>query len=344
MSFTVSLLQLTGAVRQNQRRYYRPSLPEEQLREVEVKVRPILNELEELRRKAIRSIDIRALFMVPGGIVAGFLVGSLIGHDDTMPFLRGLMYSALGGGLGWVWAFTSLNNAYRRAYKTRIIPHLAACFGELDYRPAVEPDLKRLTRLGLIPGFGKKLIEDEIYGNYRGIPLSIIEAKLETGGKNSSVVFNGLLVGLMFPRGFDGTTIVAKDGGILGNAMSDFVRTNGLERVRLEDSRFEDRYQVYSSDQIAARALLTPAVMERLMELAIYSEGDPPRMLVEYGRMSVSIAKEKKANLFEPPSISSPAVGEQVLMQLSDDIGGALKLVDAVVEVTPAGATAAMLR
>lgn len=337
MSLTVTLLELGESLswRQPRRRYRRSALADDKLREVEAKVRPILEELERLRRETLHSIDGRALLMIPGGLIAGFLVGLLIGQGDDWPVLRGLMYSVLGGGLGWVWAFTSLNNAYRRAYKTRIIPHLAACFGELDYRPAIEPDLKRLARLGLIPGFGKKLVEDEIHGGYRGIPLSIIEAKLETGGKNSSVVFNGLLVGLLFPRGFDGTTIVAKDGGFFGNAVSDFVRSHGLERVRLEDPRFEDRYQVYSSSQIAARALLTPAVMERLMELAIHSEGDPPRLLAEGGRLQVSMAKDKNENLFEPPSIADRVHGSDMLVELSSDIGTVLKLVDAVLGVTP---------
>ena len=97
------------------------------------------------------------------------------------------------------------------------------------------------------------------------------------GPKNSRVVFNGLLAELAFPGQSSGTTIVAKDGGLLGNAVRTFVQTSGLERVRLEDPDFESRYQVYSSDQISARALLTPAVMQRLMQLERHTQGDPPR-------------------------------------------------------------------
>ncbi|MEM6796310.1 MAG: DUF3137 domain-containing protein, partial [Acidobacteriota bacterium] len=39
-----------------------------------------------------------------------------------------------------------------------------------------------------------------------------------------------------------------------------------LKRVRLEDARFEKEFEVVSSDQVEARYLLTPALMERLME------------------------------------------------------------------------------
>ena len=178
-------------------------------------------------------------------------------------------------------------------------------------------------------------MEDEIFGAYKGVRLNIVEANLETGGKNSSVVFNGLLAELAFPGRFPGVTIVAKDAGVVGNVLRDFTGAAGLERVRLEDPRFEDRYQVYSSDQIGARALLTPAVMERLMELDRHTEGDPPRLLAEHGTLRMALSKHKKENLFEPPSIADPAHGGDMLLQLSGDIGSVLKLIDAVLELTP---------
>ena len=296
-------------------------------------MRPILVELESLRRRTLGAIDFRAAWMVPAGIIGGFIFG-LVVYDDY-PALRGLMWAVFGGALGWALAFTSLNRAYRRAYKDSVIPHLTACFGALDYRPAVEPDLKRLARLGLVPGFGVKKVEDEILGTYRDIRVNIVEAKLETGGKNSRVVFNGLLVELAFPERFPGTTIVAKDGGPLGNAVRDFVQAEGLQRVRLEDPTFESRYQVYSSDQISARALLTPAVMQRLMELERHTEDDPPRLFAENGVLRVALPKGKADDLFEPPSIANPVGGSDMLLELSHDIGSVLEIVDAVLELTP---------
>ena len=188
-------------------------------------MRPILAELEALRRETLRNIDFRAAWMVPLGIVAGFVFGMIFERET--PVFSALMYGAGGAMGGWAWAFTSLNNAYRRAYKSRIIPHLAACFGELGYRPAVEPDLKRLAKLGLIPGFGKKRVEDEILGTYRGVPLNIVEAKLETGGKNSSRRVQRAAGGTVLPGPLSGVTVVAKDGGVLGNAFRDFVQASG---------------------------------------------------------------------------------------------------------------------
>lgn len=109
-------------------------------------------------------------------------------------------------------------------------------------------------------------------------------------------------------------TVVAKDGGVLGNALSDFVRASGLERVRLEDPGFEARDQVYGNDQIGARALLTPAVMVRLMGLARQTEGDPPRLVAKHGTLRVALSKGKAEDLFEPPSIADPVQGSEMLV------------------------------
>jgi hypothetical protein len=343
MSFTVAMLNFAKSFSSKpERSYGRGALSDSQLSEVEATVRPILVQLEALRRETVRNIDFRAAWMIPLCFAGGFVFGMIIERET--PVFSALMYGAGGAMGGWAWAFTSLNNAYRRAYKSHIIPHLAACFGELGYRHAEEPDLKRLAKLGLIPGFGVKKVEDEILGTYHGVPVKIVEAKLETGGKNSRVVFNGLLAELAFPGRFSGVTVVAKDGGLLGNTVRAFVQASGLERARLEDPRFEERYQVYSSDQISVRALLTPAVMERLMELERHTQGDPPRLVAEYGTLRVALSKGKTEDLFEPPSIANPLQGSEMLLELSSDIGSVLKLVDAVLELTPMAASATPAR
>jgi hypothetical protein len=333
MSFAVTLIKLGETFwPKPPRRYRTGALDDTTLGEVKARVRPILDELEMLRQRSIEKIDVRAAWMIPA-VAVGASVAGYTFEDQSM--LWAVVWGLFGGFMGWGLAYAGPAHTYRRAYKTGIIPHLTACFGELHYRPAEEPDLKRLAKLGLIPGFGKKKVEDEIYGAYRGVSIKIVEASLETGGKNSAVVFNGLLTELALPGRFPGITVVAKDGGVLGNALKDFVRSSGLERVRLEDPRFEDRYQVYSTDQIAARALLTPAVMERLMELDRHTQGDPPRLLAEHGTLTMALSKGKTEDLFEPPSIADPAHGGEGLVQLSSDISSVLKLVDAVLDLAP---------
>lgn len=77
-------------------------------------------------------------------------------------------------------------------------------------------------------------------------------------------VFQGICVLLTMNKNFKGRTVVVKDKGIFNV----FKHISGLQRVKLEDMRFEDLFEVYSSDQIEARYLLTTAFMERMLKLS----------------------------------------------------------------------------
>lgn len=332
MSITAACLRLYATYAEKPtRRPAESPLSSEALREVEETVRPTLDELERLRQSTIRTIDRRVIWMVPGGVLTGAVLSLFVFENGSVVSL--FDYTLIGGALGAAIAFSSPNNAYRRAFKSRIIPYLAGRIGDLTYRPAEEPDLKRLVALGILPPFRKKCVEDEIYGTYRDVRLNIVEARLETGGKQSTTVFNGLLVEIALP-GLSAAILVAKDAGLLGNAIEALGEGEGLEHVRLEDPRFESYYQVYSDDQIAARALLTPAVMERLMAFERVA-GRPPRLIVEGGVLSIAVTTPAGENFFEPPSIADPVRGGDQLLRLSGDIGSVLKLIDAVLDIAP---------
>lgn len=315
--------------------YRRRDLSDETLREVEAAVASNLAELDALRRDTIGEIDLRLFILVPLFAAIGAVWGSLGAKGGPA---QSAWYGLLGVVLAWYAAYSGPQKAYRKAYKSKILPHLAERFGDLTYRFAEKPDFRHLVKLGVLPGYGKSLIEDEISGTYRGIRITIVEAKLETGGKNSTVVFNGLVVALEFPGRFSGTTVVTKDTGL--GAAQDLFGPSGLQRVRLEDPRFEARYQVYGSDQIAARALLTPAIMERVMALE-GAGSDPPRLAAEPGMLWVTIPKHKAENLFEPPALSQPVTSAgEMLTELSHDLGSVLAFVDTVLELDPLHAPA----
>lgn len=73
-------------------------------------------------------------------------------------------------------------------------------------------------------------------------------------------IFKGLFFAADFNKHFNGHTLIraGKAGlfsGLFGNL------------VKLEDPRFSQQFKVYSSDQVEARYLLTPRMMERLLDL-----------------------------------------------------------------------------
>ncbi|MDZ4371237.1 MAG: DUF3137 domain-containing protein, partial [Phenylobacterium sp.] len=176
----------------------------------------------------------------------------------------------------------------------------------------------------------------EIHGDYRGLPLSIIELKLVRGsGKNRRTIFNGLTATVTLPRGLSGVTVVAPDRGLLGN-LAERLRGGPCEPVRLEDPDFEKAYEVYATDQISARALLTPAFMARFMALAGSGRFGAPAALVQDNRLIMALASSSGRNLFEPPSYRKPAAGREALTQLHQDIEAVLRAADAIIDLDQA--------
>jgi len=128
---------------------------------------------------------------------------------------------------------------------------------------------------GLLPRYDRKDLEDRFYGNLNGVEFDMFESKLEevkTSTENgrtttsSKKIYHGVLFRFAFPKRFNGRTLVLKDSGLVGNFFKDF-KASG-QSIKLEDPRFEKLFEVWGSDQIEARYLLTPTLMERMVELA----------------------------------------------------------------------------
>ena len=101
----------------------------------------------------------------------------------------------------------------------------------------------------------------------------------------------------------------------------------------LEDPEFERHYEVYSNDQIEARALLTPAFMERFTALAATSGFSLPGALAEGNRLVVALPKSLgTGKLFEPRRYWKPAGGE-ALVVLERDIRAVLSMADTVISL-----------
>ena len=145
-------------------------------------------------------------------------------------------------------------------------------------------------------------------------------------------MFDGLFVGITLPRSLTGTTVVLTDRGVWQNFKASW-RGPQLETVRLEHQEFEKRYEVSSTDQIEARALLTPAFMDRFVELASRAEFAMPGAIAEGNTMTVALPKRMGAgDLFEPPAYWKPA-GGAALVRLESDIRAVLKMADTVIKL-----------
>ncbi|MGF1922836.1 MAG: DUF3137 domain-containing protein, partial [Bacteroidia bacterium] len=132
------------------------------------------------------------------------------------------------------------------------------------------------------------------------------EYKTETRTKNGTQVhWNNILKGIVFTadfnKNFQGITAVRpKDfGSSIGAWFSTNVFTSGdKEVVTLESDYFNENFITYSNDQIEARYILTPALMEKIAEL---NNRSAYCISLSFINSSVYIAFPLDHNYFEPP-------------------------------------------
>lgn len=295
---------------------------------------PVLDELEATRRDVIRQINRRALWRVPLCVCGALLLSSF---DENRDLFDVVLAAGGGGAAGYFWASSRSGARYRSLYKQRVLPLLTERFGSITYRPARLPDMRPLSEERLFRSYDRVTAEDELIGTYRGLAVSIVELTLKAGsGDQERISFGGLLVQIELPRRLVGTTAVISDSGWY-DRLRDWLVRQGRERVRLEDPRFDSLYQVWASDQITARALLTPAFMERFLALAQRPGFGRPQALAQDNRLLLTIPNSNGADYFEPPSYLKPATSREALMRLDRDIASVLATADAVIDLDDQG-------
>ncbi|TQV77770.1 DUF3137 domain-containing protein [Denitrobaculum tricleocarpae] len=189
----------------------------------------------------------------------------------------------------------------------------------LGFTYRLRPDgsnARYFTELRLVGGFNRSRFEDEVSGRYDDLDFSLVDAHLKDVDKdNSRTVFHGLLAAFEMTKSFRGRTLVLRDGGMLGNFLGGI--GNKLERVRLEDPRFERAYEVYSSDQVEARYLLTPAFMDRLLDLERQLNS---KVRLAFDRNSLLMSIELSRDAFNIGKLETPLSDKRRLLGIVKDL------------------------
>lgn len=133
------------------------------------------------------------------------------------------------------------------------------------------------------------------------------EKRVTTDGKGRTRttwvdIFRGFFFMADFQKDFKGQTMVYRNAWIKLRF--------GEERVKLENPEFEKSFDVYSTDQVEARYLLTPTIMERLLEL---DKKFPGQITACFQNSKVIIAIPDQTNHFEA-NIWKPITDSQNIM------------------------------
>lgn len=183
-------------------------------------------------------------------------------------------------------------------------------------------------RFGLVPFHTRSHLEDFWSGELEGLEFLLHEARLSKkrgSGKNRRwvTVFRGAIFRIASGRSFHGTTLVHRAGqheswfGLGGRKDSVDFDGHRLHAVDMVHPDFEDRFDVWSDDQVEARYLVDPLYVERLLALENAFGGNGVCSLFDKGDIIVAV---RGANMFESGAInpeSDRIMVEQCARQLA---------------------------
>jgi Protein of unknown function (DUF3137) len=292
-------------------------------------IQPGLAAREDTRLAAVKKQrDFGVYGVLAGAAIAG-LSWLLLRHPI------GVVFGVFAGFGLYAWGSRELAQLGRETKQMLVEPVVREFGMTYELAPAAPADILRLRDLGLVPSWDRATFEDKLSGQRQNAPFEFFEAHLEDERRTTDsrgntrrewvTVFRGQCLVARFPKPFNGVTKVERDHG----AMNFFAKLGqGMPKVKLEDPLFEKAFEVYGTDQIEARFILTPDFMERLLKLEKTFEGKQLRCAFQGGEMLLCVEGK---NLFEPGSMYIRMDDLSRVQDMLHDFAAVFLLIDAMV-------------
>ncbi|WP_285059696.1 DUF3137 domain-containing protein [Pedobacter ginsengisoli] len=286
----------------------------EQISIADVSFGATLAELE-VQRKNVSAQRLKSYSFIGGGILLigiGVILSNLVlvfGISGAALLIAGIVFLSKA----------SKNfNDYRHGFKQKVITSALKSVDqslEFDYENGLsEQDFVSSQLFKQQPD--RYSSQDQIFGSAGKTRFSFSEVhaeyKTETRTKNGKqehwhTILNGIVFCADFNKHFNGITVVRpKDfGNAIGAWFSDklsIFSSSDRELVKLENPDFEELFVTYSTDQVEARYILTPGMMERLCQL---EDKCKYTISVSFIDTQMFIAFPLDKNYFEPPVFKS---------------------------------------
>lgn len=271
-----------------------------------------LASLEVIRKKVRNKTILMAILLL---ITVGSFVMS--GEQDY----GYLLYLGIGGVIGLVVFFIKFNKEkglYRREFKEKVVRAIVNLINtDWSYDPDgyISPEEYYSSKL-FTKRHDRYKGDDLVTGAIEKTDFRISELHTEyktestdsKGRKTTTwhTIFKGLYVHLDFNKEVKGETLVLPDTaeklfGSFGKKLQSW-GSGSRELVKMENVEFEKLFVVYGTDQIEARYILTPAIMEAMIRIVeVYGK----KVYFSFIGSRVHFAIMINKDLFEPRIFSS---------------------------------------
>jgi len=292
-------------------------------------VRPTLERLESDRRSLKRSQQTFYLWIVP--IFAGL---ACLAFASLPLAIAGVVLGLAVSITVHYYVVSKPKRAYVNRYKRTVLKRLVQLVDPgLNYVPESGIAEREFVASELFTTRPDRFhSEDLVFGHHgkTGIRLSEVVAwnrETSTDSKGRSETryveyFRGLMLIADFHKHFGDRTFVFPDTaeslfGGFGRAMQKLGGRRGTRLVQMDNIDFEKAFAIYTSDQVEARYILTPSMMERLLSMRQRFGGN---VRVAFKDSHVWIAVPHKHQYLEPSHHVSATDTTQIQRMLEEVI------------------------
>lgn len=275
----------------------------------------------EITRKRIAATQTKGYIFIVASIILCIL-GFILGFP-VAAIISGLIPLIYGGIL--LFNINDSLTAYQNAYKTNVI---GAALKFLDESLSINPDQgieasefmytqlfstepDRYKTEDLVSGSADKtrFYFAEVHAEYKTVTQTKNGTRTEWHD-----IFRGIIFAADFNKKFNGVTLVRPKGfgAAFGAWFSKNLFSFGSNQViQLENVTFDKTFVTYGSDQVESRYILTPALMERILNLNHQTKHTISLSFIE-SRMYIAFPLNR--NYFEAPvfkSLLNPETADQ---------------------------------
>lgn len=267
-----------------------------------------LSELEILRKSIVAYIVYAVLEFVPASTILVILYANKIITDVYI--IAGLI-GVLIGGLVFVINAVSRYNKYRTRFKNEVVTEIVHAIDpewSYEYNQAIRIEEYYQSNL-FDQNVDRFKGDDLIFGQMEKTDFRCSEFHTEfmtvtytkNGGRQEHwhTIFKGLFFHADFNKHIQGETYIKPDYAekLLGKWGQKLQFSSKGDLVKLENPEFEKKFVVHATDQIEARYILTPTIMEALVN--IHNQYQRP-MYLSFVGSRVFCAVSFNEALFEP--------------------------------------------
>lgn len=272
-----------------------------------------LNYLEGLRKKA-KNGTLAVLFIIGGGVLIGLF---------SMHFLL-IPVAIIAGIIVYCTVYKKSYKEYHRYFKEEFIAGLIrGLIPDAVYEPKSGFSRQLISGTGLMMMGNIYSSEDYIRGSYDGVPFERADVLIQDestdsdGNTSTTTYFRGRWMIFESNKNFTADLqIIGKGFGYARTKKGIFTRkTERRHAVETEDEAFNKQFKCLCQDDVEAFYLLTPGVMQSLMQLVQRLDG---KVMVGFVDNRVHVAVNSGKDSLEPALFR--AFSEKDLAEVQNEI------------------------